>query len=49
MLEKTDPDIAENELIFPPPEVAAKLQPYPALSPADEREMQEAMAQVTGA
>ena len=49
VLEKTDPEIAENELIFPPDDVATKLKPYPALSTADEREMQEAMAQVTGA
>ena len=48
-LEKTDPDIANNELIFPPDEILAKLHPYPSLSPADEREMQEAMARVTGA
>ncbi len=48
-LEKTDPDIANNELIFPPEEILAKLHPYPSLSPADEREMQEAMARVTGA
>ena len=48
-LEKTDPDIANNELIFPPPEVQAKIYAYPNLSPADEREMQEAMAKVTGA
>jgi spermidine/putrescine transport system substrate-binding protein len=49
VLEKTDPDIANNELIFPPPEVQAKIHAYPNLSPADEREMQEAMAKVTGA
>ena len=48
-LEKTDPDIANNELIFPPPEVQAKIHAYPNLSPADERQMQEAMAKVTGA
>jgi spermidine/putrescine transport system substrate-binding protein len=48
-LEKTDPDIANNELIFPPPDVQAKIHAYPNLSPADEREMQEAMAKVTGA
>jgi spermidine/putrescine transport system substrate-binding protein len=47
-LEKTDPDIANNELIFPPEEIQSKLKPYPSLSPADEREMQEAMARVTG-
>jgi spermidine/putrescine transport system substrate-binding protein len=48
-LEKSDPDIANNELIFPPPEVQQKIHAYPNLSPADEREMQEAMAKVTGA
>jgi spermidine/putrescine transport system substrate-binding protein len=49
ILEKTDPDIANNELIFPPPEIQAKIHAYPNLSPADERAMQEAMAKVTGA
>ena len=49
ILAKTDPELAENELIFPPDDVAAKLKAYPALSTADERAMQEAMAQVTGA
>jgi spermidine/putrescine transport system substrate-binding protein len=49
VLEKSDPDIANNELIFPPPEIQAKIHAYPNLSPADEREMQEAMAKVTGA
>ncbi len=48
-LEKTDPDIANNDLIFPPPEVQEKIHAYPALSPEDERAMQEAMAKVTGA
>jgi spermidine/putrescine transport system substrate-binding protein len=48
-LEKTDPDIANNELIFPPPDVQEKIYAYPALSPEDERTMQEAMAKVTGA
>lgn len=48
-LEKSDPDIANNELIFPPPEVQEKIHAYPALSPEDERTMQEAMAKVTGA
>ena len=48
-LEKTDPDIANNELIFPPADVQKKIYAYPALSPEDERTMQEAMAKVTGA
>jgi spermidine/putrescine transport system substrate-binding protein len=49
VLAKTDPKTANNPLIFPPPDVAARLHPYPALSTPDERKMQEAMAQVTGA
>ena len=48
-LEKTDPEIANNPLIFPPPEIQAQLKAYPTLSPEDERTMQEAMATVTGA
>jgi spermidine/putrescine transport system substrate-binding protein len=49
IFEESDPELAENQLIFPPDDVASNLHPYPALSPGDEREMQEAMAQVTGA
>jgi spermidine/putrescine transport system substrate-binding protein len=49
ILQESDPDIANNELIFPPADVQANLKAYPALEPADEREMQEAMAKVTGA
>jgi spermidine/putrescine transport system substrate-binding protein len=49
IVERTDPDIANNPLIFPPDEVRAKLHPYPALSDTDERTMKEAMAKVTGA
>jgi spermidine/putrescine transport system substrate-binding protein len=49
ILAKTDPKVASNPLIFPPDEVMKKLHPYPSLSQADERAMQEAMAQVTGA
>jgi spermidine/putrescine transport system substrate-binding protein len=49
VLEKKDPKLANNPLIFPPEEIAAKLHPYPALSPKDEQTMQEAMAKVTGA
>ena len=48
-LEKTDPEIANNPLIFPPPEIQAQLKAYPTLTPEDERTMQEAMATVTGA
>jgi spermidine/putrescine transport system substrate-binding protein len=46
---KTDPKVANNPLIFPPADVQSKLHAYPALSSEDERTMQEAMAQVTGA
>jgi spermidine/putrescine transport system substrate-binding protein len=49
VLLRTDPDIANNPLIFPPDDVRARLHAYPALSPADERAMQSAMADVTGA
>jgi spermidine/putrescine transport system substrate-binding protein len=49
VLLKTDPDIANNPLIFPPDDVRKRLFPYPNLSPQDERTMQNAMANVTGA
>jgi spermidine/putrescine transport system substrate-binding protein len=49
ILERTDPKLAEDPLIFPPDDVAAGFHSYPALSPADERAMHEAMAKVTGA
>jgi spermidine/putrescine transport system substrate-binding protein len=48
ILEKTDPDIAKNQLIFPPDEVRANLHAYPALSTREEQQMYEAMAKVTG-
>ena len=34
IVEKTEPDIANNPLIFPPDEIRAKLHSYPALSDA---------------
>jgi spermidine/putrescine transport system substrate-binding protein len=49
ILERTDPRLAKDPLIFPPEDVAARFHSYPALSPADERAMHEAMARVTGA
>jgi spermidine/putrescine transport system substrate-binding protein len=49
VLLRTDPALAKNPLIFPPDDVRKRLYPYPALSPADERAMQSAMADVTGA
>jgi spermidine/putrescine transport system substrate-binding protein len=48
ILEKSDPDIAENELIFPPDDVRKRLKLYPSLSTREEQQMYEAMAKVTG-
>jgi len=48
-LAKTDPETAENPLIFPSPEDLKKLRPFPTLSLEDEREATEAMQKVTGA
>src|SRR3954468_4452290 len=48
-LQKTDPKLAGNPLIFPSDADRAKLQPYPQLSPEDERTMVEEMQKVTGA
>jgi spermidine/putrescine transport system substrate-binding protein len=49
ILAEKDPKLARNPLIFPDAATRAKLHAYPNLAPADERRMQEAMAQVTGA
>jgi spermidine/putrescine transport system substrate-binding protein len=49
ILLKDQPKLANNPLIFPPPEIVKTLHPYPSLSAADERQMEERMAQVTGA
>jgi spermidine/putrescine transport system substrate-binding protein len=49
ILLKEQPKLANNPLIFPPPDIVKKLHPYPSLSSADEREMEARMAQVTGA
>jgi spermidine/putrescine transport system substrate-binding protein len=49
LVQKKDPKLANNPLVFPSDAIRAKLHPYPALSDADERKMKEAMAQVTGA
>ena len=48
VLLESDPEIANNPLIFPPQEIVDRLHPYPALSPADERAMEDRMAQVVG-
>jgi spermidine/putrescine transport system substrate-binding protein len=49
LVEKQDPKLAHNPLVFPSDEILNKLHAYPALSDADERTMKEAMAEVTGA
>jgi spermidine/putrescine transport system substrate-binding protein len=49
IVEKTDPKLAQNPLVFPSPEILGRLHAYPALSDTDERTMKEAMAEVTGA
>ena len=49
IIRKTDPKVADSPLIFPSADIRKKFHPYPNLSPADEREMEERMAQVTGA
>jgi spermidine/putrescine transport system substrate-binding protein len=49
ILEKSDPDIASNELIFPTDEIRKRLKVYPSLSTREEQQMYEAMAKVTGA
>jgi spermidine/putrescine transport system substrate-binding protein len=48
-LAKSDPETAENQLIFPSDETLAKLKPYPSLSLEEEREITEEMQKVTGA
>ena len=49
IIQKTDPKLAASPLIFPSEAIRKKFHPYPNLSPADERAMEERMAQVTGA
>jgi spermidine/putrescine transport system substrate-binding protein len=48
LVAKTAPDLAENPLVFPDAQTQARLSGYPNLSPADERQMNERYAQVTG-
>ena len=48
ILAKTDPELAENQLIFPPRRRRANLHPYPAARRGRSAQMNEAMAQVTG-
>jgi spermidine/putrescine transport system substrate-binding protein len=49
ILSRTDPELADDPLIFPPDEVLRQTHLLPALTPAEERRVQEAMAAVTGA
>jgi spermidine/putrescine transport system substrate-binding protein len=49
ILSRTDPELADDPLIFPPDEVLQMTHSLPALTPAEERRVQEAMAAVTGA
>ncbi len=48
-LAKSDPELAENQLIFPSDETRAQLNPYVTLEQEDETRMLEAMQRVTGA
>ena len=45
---KTAPEIAENPLVFRDAETQARLSGYPDLAPADERQMNERFAQISG-
>src|SRR4051794_7725910 len=49
VLEKTDPKLAHDPLVFPSASDRAKLQGYPQLSPSDENKMVQQMQKVTGA
>ncbi len=49
VLAKTDPELADNTLIFPDDETLAQLNPYPSLDQADEEELTAQMQKVTGA
>jgi spermidine/putrescine transport system substrate-binding protein len=48
-LEKIDPSLAKNQLIFPNAQSRTKLHPYVTLSATEEREMNDAMQKVIGA
>lgn len=48
VLRKTDPELADNPLIFPTTETQEKLHPYPALSGGDERTVASRWVEVTG-
>src|SRR3954468_93597 len=48
-MQKIDPKLASNELIFPTTATASKLHPYVNLTADEERQMNEAMQKVVGA
>jgi spermidine/putrescine transport system substrate-binding protein len=48
-MQKIDPKLASNELIFPSAATRAKLHPYVNLTAAEERQMNDAMQKVIGA
>jgi spermidine/putrescine transport system substrate-binding protein len=48
VLERTDPELADNELIFPSEDTQSKLNSLPKLSAADEREITSRWVEVTG-
>jgi spermidine/putrescine transport system substrate-binding protein len=48
-IEKIDPKLANNQLIFPSAATRSKLHPYVTLTQAEERQMNEAMQKVIGA
>jgi spermidine/putrescine transport system substrate-binding protein len=49
VLERSDPKLAHDPLVFPSDADRAKLQGYPSLTPTDEDKMVEAMQKVVGA
>jgi spermidine/putrescine transport system substrate-binding protein len=49
ILMKTEPELASNEMIFPPADVLARCSGYPNLSVEEEQQMNEAFEAVIGA
>jgi spermidine/putrescine transport system substrate-binding protein len=49
VVQKSDPELAENELVFPTQQTLDRLHPYPSMSAAEDRELTSAMQRVTGA
>jgi spermidine/putrescine transport system substrate-binding protein len=48
-MEKVDPKLVNNQLMFPSPATRAKIHPYVDLTAAQERQMNDAMQKVIGA